>query len=342
MLWAFCRSATSSAAAPHFTSQVRKGKYNESMAFSTYPKDLGDDATPVTIADTFRKTARPAPMPESLLPAYPVGYILCKDVYIQCSNMNTSTKEQRDHLLEKSQSSGGFLCFSYNTASETQKDSSTAAFEIASDGMIVRIPGPQILGYIQQIVPRDQSVAYDTLQSLGKEFYLPPPADPAHSVNKADTNTGNSGAARGLPAPGIRPSGIPRPSFGIRTTTMSAIKGDPKQIIQGGDEDDKFAENGTTTAKETNLTFTEADKKPTPRTHNTATEKANGVKGVVKAKTVAPPPVEDKATYLTEDDLALQILHKLENGDENFKASLRRAFGMKRSGSAYRTYDRLL
>ena len=54
---------------------------------------------------------------------------------------------------------------------------------MASDGMIVRIPGPQILAYVQQIVPQDTSGQYDPEKSLGKSFYLPQPASPELSKN---------------------------------------------------------------------------------------------------------------------------------------------------------------
>ncbi|KAI8942298.1 hypothetical protein NX059_000377 [Plenodomus lindquistii] len=49
---------------------------------------------------------------------------------------------------------------------------------MASDGMIIRVPGPQILAYIQQVVPNDASEAYNPAHALGTEFYLPPQASP--------------------------------------------------------------------------------------------------------------------------------------------------------------------
>jgi hypothetical protein len=173
-------------------------KNNENMSFTQWP----ENTTAESIAASFRKSTRPAPLATSTLPAFPVGYILCKDVLIKVSNMEIDSSEEKTHLLEKSQSSGGFLCFSYNQASENSKDTSSAAFEMASDGMIVRIPGPQIIGYIQQVLPRDESIPYNPELSLGKEFYLPPTPSPDLGLNGDNkSGAGASGAAHGSKPP---------------------------------------------------------------------------------------------------------------------------------------------
>lgn len=169
-------------------------KNTASMKFANWA--AGTNAE--TLADGFRSTDQPTKLATGLLPCYPVGYILCKDALIKLSGMALATSTSKTHLLEKSQSSGGFLFFSYSRASESQHDTSRATFQTASDGIIIRIPGPQILGYVQQLVPADESIPYDPAQSLGKEFYLPPGSG-------ATETPGGSHSVRPAPASAPKP-----------------------------------------------------------------------------------------------------------------------------------------
>lgn len=102
-----------------------------------------------------------------------IAYILYRDNIIKVSCLDLSTQDKRQNFFDHSQTSGGFLFFSYNKSSDTTKDSSAASFQCANDGMVVRIPGPQILCYIQQIMPADASMAYMPTESLGQDFFLP-------------------------------------------------------------------------------------------------------------------------------------------------------------------------
>lgn len=171
------------------------------------------------------KTKFNVPPPEvSLLPSYPVGYIICKDVYMELSGFDISTAESKQHLNEQFQASGGCLFFSFNTSSESSRDSSSASVEMASDGMIIRIPGPQILGYVQQVMPKDETKSYDPALSLGTEFYLPPQASPTLGQNEEDPKgvRGNSaGAAHGIKLSGRDEDGGPKMNFDYKAGPMA-------------------------------------------------------------------------------------------------------------------------
>jgi hypothetical protein len=107
------------------------------------------------------------------LTCYPTGYIICKDVLIKISNLDLSNASSQKFMHEQVSSSGGFLFFRHTTTSETNTTTQSSNFQMASDGMIVRIPGPQIIGYIQQMVPYDQTTKYDPKYALKKAFHLP-------------------------------------------------------------------------------------------------------------------------------------------------------------------------
>lgn len=88
--------------------------------------------------------------PEGYLVAFPVGYILVKDCVIK---VNSDDKSMKEFIDKQSKSSDGFMCFS----SRSSLDSSSTSITSASDGVVIRIPGPQILGYIMQLTSEDKS-----------------------------------------------------------------------------------------------------------------------------------------------------------------------------------------
>ena len=287
-------------------------KGNSSMSFSTYPPNADAGATAASIAESFRKSTRPVSSlpPTSLLPAFPVGYILCKDVLIKISNMNLESTEEKRHVLERSQSSGGFLCFSYNKASEGSSDTSRATFELASDGMLVRIPGPQILGYIQQIVPKDNSTPYDPKQSLGKEFYLPPEPSPDLSRNQNDparkASGVASGAAHGLPLE--EELGDPKYAkykFGVAQTSMSSTRGP------------KTDPDAVGVAKSHAM----GNSAPEPG----QTQKSGDATHMVNGPTTTPLAHQKRKSV---DDLASKVQQKLALDDGPIRAAIEKALGL--------------
>ncbi|KAH7191268.1 hypothetical protein DER44DRAFT_752948 [Fusarium oxysporum] len=95
--------------------------------------------------------------PEGYLVAFPVGYIIVKDCVIKVSSSSSQNKSMKEFIDKQSQSSGGFLCFSHSSASRSSSDSSSSSTTSASDGAVIRVPGPQILGYIMQLTGQDKS-----------------------------------------------------------------------------------------------------------------------------------------------------------------------------------------
>jgi hypothetical protein len=303
---------------------------NERTAFSKYPEDAGLSATPADIANRFRETARPKPLPaDSLLPAYPVGYILCKDVYIKCSGMSTESREERKHLLEKAQASGGIFCFSYNSASENSKDSSAASFSLASDGMIVRIPGPQILGYVQQILPRDMSTKYDATNSLGKEFYLPPPVSIEKAQNKDNKKVRKDGAAHGIQPPGTteeeddQPNQPPIVWAGIRETTMSAPKPKDNTTVSGNDNTIPFRAS---------TLHPESDSAQRSEPAATSPPKASGPIKAAATNNLRNPAAATnghrREQSLVDHDVIAHVLATLKPHDVATRRALQQALGM--------------
>ncbi|KAE8244742.1 hypothetical protein A4X13_0g6310 [Tilletia indica] len=150
-----------------FESSKAFAKNNKDLSWTSLYKTTADN--PKTIID---KIATGTVEEEgSALPAFPIGYIIVKDTQIKVSESKTSTSTSKGSMKEDAARSGGILCFSYSSSETSASDSSASATKQASDGIVVNIPGPQILGYIMQLMPRDLSTKFGDDK---EEVYLPP------------------------------------------------------------------------------------------------------------------------------------------------------------------------
>ena len=91
----------------------------------------------------------------SLFPCYPTSFVIAKDVTIRFSSAEESDSTIHATITEHASKGGGFLCFSgrSSSSSSSQSDSSVATRD--SNGVTIKLPGPQIIGYYLQIVPED-------------------------------------------------------------------------------------------------------------------------------------------------------------------------------------------
>ncbi|KAH8099644.1 hypothetical protein BXZ70DRAFT_942722 [Cristinia sonorae] len=131
---------------------------------------------------------------QSLLPAFPIGYIICKDITIKISSAGSSTAASRETMKRDAAASGGVLCFSYSQSSSSSSDDSSYSFQSCADGCVIRIPGPQILGYIMQLT--DNDTTKDMPNQLPDNFFIP----------DADYDAATQGIGGG-PASGLNPNG---------------------------------------------------------------------------------------------------------------------------------------
>ncbi|KAJ3489873.1 hypothetical protein NLI96_g1832 [Meripilus lineatus] len=106
-----------------------------------------------------------------LLPGYTIGFIICKDITIKISYSKTNVEDKKSNMSKSSQSSGGCLCWSYSNGSSSNQSDNSHSFQSAQDGCIIRIPGPQILGYIIQLTPNDTTDKMP--DKLPDNFFIP-------------------------------------------------------------------------------------------------------------------------------------------------------------------------
>ncbi|TCD66802.1 hypothetical protein EIP91_000938 [Steccherinum ochraceum] len=135
----------------------------------------------------------------SLLPSFPVGYILCKDITIKISESASATDTAKSNARKEASASGGILCFSYSSSSSSSSNSDSYSFQSCSDGFVVRIPGPQILGYIMQMTDNDATTNMPA--KLPSDFFIP---DADYDAATAGIGPANGlGPARALGAPPV-------------------------------------------------------------------------------------------------------------------------------------------
>ncbi|KAJ7789948.1 hypothetical protein B0H13DRAFT_1676272, partial [Mycena leptocephala] len=90
------------------------------------------------------------------IPGFPVAFLIVKDIMVRVVHESvTHNTLNRDR--EMAASSSRFLCFSYNEGSSSLGSALPSSFQAYANGYIVRIPGPQILGYMIERPRPDQS-----------------------------------------------------------------------------------------------------------------------------------------------------------------------------------------
>ncbi|KAK4448740.1 hypothetical protein QBC34DRAFT_406655 [Podospora aff. communis PSN243] len=93
---------------------------------------------------------------KALLPAWPKAFILAKEVHI----IFTSTEKWDDNVVtdlrKQMDAGGGVLCFSCAKSESSSEHRTSAAVRSEEHKLDIRIPAPQIIGWVQQLCPKDE------------------------------------------------------------------------------------------------------------------------------------------------------------------------------------------
>jgi hypothetical protein len=94
-----------------------------------------------------------------ILPAFPVSFIIAKDVTIKIDIDKQDQETAKHYLHSESSVGGGFLCFGASHSKSSTSQSQSFYSNVASDNIIIRIPGPQILGWYLQYTKSDETIS---------------------------------------------------------------------------------------------------------------------------------------------------------------------------------------
>ncbi|KAF3913691.1 hypothetical protein AA313_de0202156 [Arthrobotrys entomopaga] len=109
---------------------------------------------------------------DKLLPSFPTGFIVVKDIHIILSSTETYDESTIKDIQSSSQSGGGFLCFSTSKSSNSSEHRESAVVQHEGTNLSIKIPAPQIIGWICELTPEDHShESYSALPP--KEFESP-------------------------------------------------------------------------------------------------------------------------------------------------------------------------
>lgn len=89
--------------------------------------------------------------------AYPIAFIIAKDVTLKFTFSDDLTEEESSLFESNSTTSGGFLCFGASGSESTSSHSQSFYHGTESNAVIMKIPGPQILGWYLESVDKDES-----------------------------------------------------------------------------------------------------------------------------------------------------------------------------------------
>ncbi|THH31771.1 hypothetical protein EUX98_g2429 [Antrodiella citrinella] len=132
---------------------------------------------------------------QALLPAFPIGYILCKDITIKISEAETKSDVKKHDMASDAAASGGILCFSYSQSTSASSTDNSYSFQQCSDGCV-------ILGYIMQKTDPDKTG--DMPRKLPADFFIP---DADYDAATADTDADKR--ARGIDGGDDKPQPSP-------------------------------------------------------------------------------------------------------------------------------------
>ncbi|KAJ7114588.1 hypothetical protein C8R43DRAFT_1113155 [Mycena crocata] len=134
-----------------------------------------------------------------IMPGFPVAFLIAKDIVVRVTHSATNTSDSKSTDAASSASSGGFLCFSYSKSTSSSSSATESSFQSYANGYIIKIPGPQILGYMIQKTDSDDAQLMPA--ALPDDFFIPD-EDYNNAVNGVHPVKG----AQPAPADGAKPS----------------------------------------------------------------------------------------------------------------------------------------
>ncbi|KAG9041049.1 hypothetical protein FS837_012794 [Tulasnella sp. UAMH 9824] len=118
-------------------------KFDTTLLSTLGPKDLGE------------KFARVED--DSLLPAYPIAFLVAKDVTIKFHSDSQTVNSLNSVMKDSMNAGGACLGFSVAAAGQSSGNMQSAYSQAKDTSITMKIPGPQIIGWIMQCTPEDKS-----------------------------------------------------------------------------------------------------------------------------------------------------------------------------------------
>ena len=88
------------------------------------------------------------------LPEYVTSFLLAKEIELELSNINENTARTYLDYSIKGRGEGNFLFFGFKGSVTSQGSTSRTRFYRTANGMKIKVPGAQVIGYYTQKLPK--------------------------------------------------------------------------------------------------------------------------------------------------------------------------------------------
>ena len=88
------------------------------------------------------------------LPEYATSFLLAKDIELEISNVQESFVRTTLHLSSKANAKGNIFFFKIDASYSQSSSAARTRFHRIANGMKIKIPGSQLIGYYTQKLPK--------------------------------------------------------------------------------------------------------------------------------------------------------------------------------------------
>ena len=88
------------------------------------------------------------------MPEYVTGFLLARNVKLQFSELNQKSANHLTQLMVGASFSASFGAFSLSAAVDKNKIKQKMTADRTANGMVINIPGAQIIGYYTTVLPK--------------------------------------------------------------------------------------------------------------------------------------------------------------------------------------------
>jgi hypothetical protein len=115
---------------------------------------------------------RDAKAVEDILPTFPVAFVIAKDITIKLTLTDGKTQQVSQILDKHGSAGGGFLCFSASHSEAEHSEDKSFSSYVQGTNVVIRIPAPQIIGWYQELVTKDNSAPITDLSMKDLDSFL--------------------------------------------------------------------------------------------------------------------------------------------------------------------------
>ena len=89
-----------------------------------------------------------------MLPEYPTSFLLARNIEMEFDGLDSGVVSSTMNEMSHTSGHGGFLFFHASASVTKSKTTSSVTIQRTANGMKLRIPGTQMIGYYTEVLPK--------------------------------------------------------------------------------------------------------------------------------------------------------------------------------------------